>query len=387
MAKLGLCACYSNHNFGSMLQALATCEALEDLGCEYELVRYKRSLSISRLSQLALKVFTLDAWIGLVRDIKWKFYLRGHVQEQARHLARSNAFDQYCHDRFKSTGPVFEGFEALKLGSNRYSAVMVGSDQLWLPSGYSSKYYTLEFAAEGVRRISYATSFGISSMPKSSFSAARDFLTKIDYLSVRESSGVRIVKDVTSGKVDAKLVVDPTLLFDSAGWDKIIPQKRLVEDEYIFCYFLGTNPSSRELLSKLKAATGLKVVMLRDWHYHLAIDEQLDDGDFFTANPDDFVNLIRHATYVLTDSFHGTVFSLINHKHFGTFYRDANGANSRNTRIDSLFEQLGTSSRLMTNADLDTFLNFKVDYSKVDSVLDSWRSDSRAFLKGAIDGI
>lgn len=387
MGKLGLCACYDNHNYGSMLQALATCKALDRLGVDYELVRYRRKLTAARVAQLIAKAFTLDAWAGLITDMKWKLYLKQNQGESRRQRARSDAFQAYCNERFGKLGPVFDGYKSLCDGSDRYSAVMVGSDQLWLPSGFTSKYYTLEFAVEGVRRISYATSFGISEMPTSSVSAARKFLSEIDYLSVREKSGVDIVDEVTNGTVGAHLVVDPTLLFNREGWKEIIPDRRLVKEPYIFCYFLGINPNSRKMAKELKDKTGLPVVMLRNWRYHLIEDEVLDDSDSFTMNPDDFVNLIRHADYVLTDSFHGTVFSLLNHKHFGTFYRDASGANSRNTRIDSLFDQLNVKSRLMNDRALSDYMKMDVDYDRVDVILEEWRRDSLSFLEEAVNGI
>ena len=78
MPKLGLCACYSNHNFGSMLQALATCKAIDALEVEYELIRYKKKISPLRVVQIARKVITADAWLGLTAELKWRAYLSKH---------------------------------------------------------------------------------------------------------------------------------------------------------------------------------------------------------------------------------------------------------------------------------------------------------------------
>ncbi len=387
MPKLGLCACYSNHNFGSMLQALATCKAIDALEVEYELIRYKKKISPLRVVQIARKVITADAWLGLTAELKWRAYLSKHSAQKAKQELRSESFGEYCDRRFTKLSPVYEGYSALQDGSKKYDAVLVGSDQLWLPSGYSSGFYTLEFASEGVRRISYATSFGISSMPKSSAARAARFISKIDYLSVREKSGIEIVASVTGGDVKPKLVVDPTLLFDQAGWLNIVPEKRIVEGDYILCYFLGINPESRRMAAELKKRTGLPVVMLKDWRYHLDEDDLINDFDFYSANPDDFINLIRHANYVLTDSFHGTVFSLIHHKKFATFYRDIDGGNSINTRIDSLFSQLDLRCCLMDHADPGRLESLVVDFATVDESLDNWRCDSWNFLKEAVDGL
>ena len=99
-------------------------------------------------------------------------------------------------------------------------------------------------------------------MPKSSAARAARFISKIDYLSVREKSGIEIVASVTGGDVKPKLVVDPTLLFDQAGWLNIIPEKRIVEGDYILCYFLGINPESRRMAAELKKRTGLPLSLI-----------------------------------------------------------------------------------------------------------------------------
>ena len=83
MPKLGLCACYSNHNFGSMLQALATCKAIDALEVEYELIRYKKKISPLRVVQIARKVITADAWLGLTAELKWRAYLSKHSAQKA----------------------------------------------------------------------------------------------------------------------------------------------------------------------------------------------------------------------------------------------------------------------------------------------------------------
>ncbi|WP_165171836.1 polysaccharide pyruvyl transferase family protein [Adlercreutzia sp. ZJ242] len=387
MPKVGLCACYGNHNYGSMLQALATCEALKSLSIDYELIRYEKDHSASRFLQLLKKTTSMDAWSGLMADARWRLYLSRHPEEAARQSRRAASFDDYGKRRFTELSPVFCGYEELIRGSSRYSAVMVGSDQLWLPSGYSSGYYTLEFALPGIKRISYATSFGISAMPKASFGRAKKFLSSIDHLSVREASGADIVHEVTQGSKEAQWVLDPTMLFDADAWHDIVPDNRIVSEEYILCYFLGTNQHARRMCKALKEETGLSVVMLRDWRYRLEDDEKIDDYDMFSADPDDFVNLIRHARFVLTDSFHGTALSVLHRKHFATFYRDKAGANSRNTRIDSLFSKLSINGCLMQEEDLGHFLGLDLDYSSIDNRLAKWRNESMGFLEDALHGL
>lgn len=385
MAKIGLCACYNNHNFGSVLQAQATCEALEVLGADYEIIRYQKKLSASRVIQLASKAFARDAWVGLRADLLWKRYLRHHAEIANRIAQRDACFERYVNEVFTQLSPWASGYKDLCDFSRRYKAVMVGSDQLWLPSGFSSRFYTLEFCAPGVKRLSYATSFGVERLSNRDIKRAGAFLKNIDCIGVREESGASLVRKAIEGN-RVEVVVDPTLLFDEAGWRRICGLGQSLEEPYILCYFLGVSHSAREAALRLKKLTGYPVVMLRDWGYHLQIDDELADLSPYDVDPADFVKLISNARYVLTDSFHGTVFSLIHHKQFASFYRDKDGANSRNTRLDSLFSQLGTGSDRLQMKDIESIFE-DIDYSKIDSNLSELRERSWDFLERAVNGL
>ena len=269
-------------------------------------------------------------------------------------------------------------------GSKCYDAVQVGSDQLWLPMGLATNYYNLQFAAPGVRRVSYSTSFGVSSIPWYQRSRTADFLRKIDYLSVREQSGAEIVRDVAG--LDAKVVVDPTLLLTAEEWAEAIPVKRMQDERYIFCYFLGPNPLCRAEARALSEKTGLPIVVLRHLDEIIPSDEDFGDYAPYDVDPAGFVNLIRGAEYVFTDSFHGSVFSTIHHKDFATFYRFRQGSKqSRNSRIDNLFSHLGLEGRLVTESGgAAVVLGDMPDYGKVDERLAAWREDSWDFLRRAL---
>lgn len=385
MAKLGLCACYSNHNFGSVLQAQATCAALDRIGVEYEIIRYRKKLSLARFVQLAGKVFTRDAWLGLRSDLAWKGYLKQHAGLSAKIAQRDAKFDTYIDGVFAHLSPWIEGYGPLRDFSRKYDAVLVGSDQLWLPSGFSSRFYTLEFAPSEARRISYATSFGVSRLSHRAMRRARVFLKDIDYIGVREESGASLVGRALGGN-KAAVVVDPTMLFNEDEWRSMCAGGLSLEMPYILCYFLGTNREAREAAKRLKELTGCAVVMFRDWGYHISLDDEIADHSLYAVDPSDFVHLIRNAQYVITDSFHGTVFSLIHHKKFASFYRDAEGANSRNTRLDGLFSQLGAGSDRLQMEDI-ACITEDIDYATIDSNLIAWRERSWSFLESATHGL
>ena len=142
----------------------------------------------------------------------------------------------------------------------------------------------------------------------------------------------------------------------------------------------------REEANELSRATGLPIIVLKHLDEIVPEDESFGDYSPYDVDPAGFVNLIRNAKYVLTDSFHGTVFSIINRKQFVSFYRfEQNDTHSRNSRIDNLLSHLDLLDRIVVNlgntVDIASTL---IDYSAVHHQLDLWREDSWSFLREAL---
>ena len=246
---------------------------------------------------------------------------------------REKKFEEF-RNKFRLTKP-FTTYEEIAQQCEKYSDVLVGSDQLWLPVNVVSDYYTLNWVPNNINKVSYATSFGISSIPKKYYDKYRKFLSRIDFISVREKNACELVTDI-SGK-DAELVCDPTLLLNKKEWLEIQEEKPIVKGNYILCYFLGKNIEHRKFAEKLKERTGYKIVSINHCDEYVKYSDKFADEIPYNIGPGEFINLIRNAKYVCTDSFHGTVFSLINKVNFFTFERFA-GKNikmSTNSRIYS----------------------------------------------------
>lgn len=163
---------------------------------------------------------------------------------------------------------------------------------------------------------------------------------------------------------------------------KEIPNKRIVKDDYIFCYFLGNNPEQRTEVGKLAKLTGLKIVMLRHLGEYIADDERFGDYAPYDIGPGEFVNLIRYADYVCTDSFHGSVFSVIYQKQFISFNRYKDGVNSRNSRLDTLFTNTGINRRYQGNI-IEEIMK-PIDYDEVEIRLSQCRRNAERYLKEAL---
>ena len=266
-----------------------------------------------------------------------------------------------------------------------YTDVLVGSDQLWLPVNIVADYYTLNFVPENVNKISFATSFGVSEIPEKYKEQYRTFLKRIENLSVREDKGVKLVKELTGR--EATLVCDPTLLFDKEEWMEIQKEEPIIKEKYIFCYFLGKTIEYRKFAERLKEKTGYKIVSLNHLDEYVKYSDKFADEAPFDIGPSEFLNLIRNAEFVCTDSFHGTVFSLINHKKFFVFRRYPNQSKvSTNSRLDSLLKIVNLSDRMLEGEEsVEKLIEKEIDYEVVDEKLQEFREKSKEFLRGAID--
>ena len=224
---------------------------------------------------------------------------------------------------------------------------------------------------------------GLGQIPWYQKKRTADFLKRLDYISMRENRGSEIVKELTG--LDAPVILDPVFNFDKEQWEKLIPIKKEMDEPYIFAYFLGANPEYRKQVRKLAESTGLKIVALRHMDQYVEDDESFGDYAPYDVAPDRFLNLLRGAEYVCTDSFHGTCFSIINEKKFMIFNRYANtSATSKNSRIDSLCQNLGVSDRRFSG-DISTIQKI-IDYEKVYCKLAKLKQKTDQYINAAFMG-
>ena len=385
MKKLGLCVRYDCNNYGSMLQILATQKAIERMGWDYEIIRYDKK-TISFLIRNSLRVFNPYFMHGKIMALSKAKAMKAHPDIKLKNVERLKLFGAYRKEYIGPYSPVYKGYNNLKKGAENYDAVMVGSDQLWTPAGIQSKDYNLLFVPENVRKMSLATSFGITEVPKNQVKMTTQYLQRIEFLSVRETTGAEIVRKLTGR--EAIVAVDPTLMFSGEEWISIFPEKQVMKKPYIFAYFLGTTPEHRKAVTQLSKETGLEVVTCPHMDEFVEEDLYFGDEQKFDIDPVDFLNLIRGAEYICTDSFHGTVFSVLNHKKFLTFNRYSDALRkSKNSRIDSLFELLGLQDRhcVADYGTLKTLIDADIDYKAVDQALAKLREESFDFLRCALN--
>lgn len=388
MKKTAIVSCYFQHNYGSMLQAYATQMALDKLDCENETIDIAglnheiKKAKILYFAKASLTSDILISKLGMAKNVLIKRFSKNDYARLSK--IRSDKFDAFSKKYFRLS-PRYNSKEELgKKCDENYSAVLVGSDQLWLPGNIAADYYTLNFVPTTVNSIAYATSFGQSSLPKDSARKATIFLKKIKHIGVREESGQKLVKKLADRNVP--VVCDPTLLFTGDEWLEIQKKEPIIEGKYILCYFLGNNPPHREFAKKLKKETGCKIIALTHLDEFVKSDEGYADETPYNIDPADFLNLIRNAEYVCTDSFHCSVFSILYKKEFYTFRRyNRNTRQSTNSRLDTLFKITGIEGRLLTGDEkIEDCLNIKTDFDAAHKKLAGVRQQSYEYLKAAL---
>ena len=383
--KVALAINYDYHDYGGMLQAFATQRFLEKQGIESDAINFdnvKGDISRRKWKYFLSNIMDISIVKEKSRLIEKKIMQKTNARLKAQMAERDNAFDKFCTSHFKVSRPFDSWDDMAKASQMEYDAVIVGSDQLWLPSNVMADYYTLNWVPGNVKKIAYATSFGIGNIPQKYKEMYRQYLTRIDYLSARETSGQEIISELTDRSVP--LVNDPALLLDANGWDEVIKDKPIINDKYIFCYFMGDNPEQREFVKRLAKEKGLKIVALLHLDQFIETDEHYADYNPWNISPDDFVNLVKYAEYVCTDSFHGTVFSIIYSRNFFTFKRFNKKASlSTNTRITSLLTRVGLMDRLVEN--LDKRPDNINDWIKIQECVSDFRNASGSWLIESIN--
>lgn len=385
--KIALVTCYFQPNYGSQLQAYATQKFFDDIHVPNETIiidGLKGEINKAKYKYFLSKIFDANTIKDKWATVKKVIAKKGNPT-YAVHLAeRYHMFDDFAQHEFHLS-ERYSSFAELSHAANGYDMFVVGSDQLWLPSNIAANYYTLNFVPTNVPKMALATSFGISQLPKAQAKIAQQFLPRIEYCSVREVSGQKLIKNLTGR--DVPVVCDPTILFTAEEWGHGVSKERFVKDKYLLCYFLGNNPIQREFVKKIKALTGYKIVQLQHCDEFIASDESFPDEAPYNVGAKEFIRLIRDAEYVFTDSFHCSVFSMLHAKKFFTFRRYNNDSIvSTNGRIYSLLSLVGEENRLLKgDENPQDILAMDIDYNKVHEKLAELRQFTKNFVFEALD--
>lgn len=383
---IALVTCYFQPNYGSQLQAFATQMAFDKLGLENETIcidGLKHKINRAKYKYFLSRLFVPQTVKDKFRTIQMIWNRKTNKEYDANISIRWGMFADFSDKMFHISKKYNSKSEIIE-DAYSYSAFVVGSDQLWLPSNIAADYYTLNWVPDNICKLSLATSFGVSHLPHKQARMAAKFLNRIDYVSVREESGKKLVKEIANR--DVPVVCDPTLMFTARDWNKITSKERFYSEKYIFCYFLGNNPEQRTFVKKIARKVGCKIVDMQHCEEFIKSDVGFADYSPYNVGPKEFVQLIRDAEYVFTDSFHCCVFSILYSKKFFVFRRFNNeGLASTNSRIYSLMSLAHIENRLLrATENVDECIDMDIDYTQVHSYIDNLRQFTWNWLTDAL---
>ena len=384
--RVGIVSCYFKNNYGSMLQAYATKKILDNNNILNETINIddNKDFSKGKREYYISQIFNFNFIKSKLGMIKMKLDTKINKELGKNVLIRNKKYKEFRKE-FNLSRSSNTYSELTELVKERYSDIVLGSDQLWLPVNVVADYYTLNWVPNEINKISYSTSFGVSNIPAKYHELYKKYLKRINHLSVREDTGKNLIKEIAN--LDAKLVCDPTILLTKEEWDEVATRDRIIKDDYILCYFLGKNIEHRKFAERLREKTGYKIVSLNHADEYVKYSDTFCDIAPYNVGPREWINLVKNAEYICTDSFHGTVFSLLYNKTFFNFRRySSKSKSSTNSRLDSLLKIVGISNERILSGleDIDRVLNYKIDFDKVNQNLNEYRNESKKWLLNSI---
>lgn len=366
--KVAIITILDNTNYGTYLQALATGMTIQNLGYEVEIIRYTRPCMTPKGKSKAI--------------FEDRGFLRWFYRCVLKSSKKTYELRNKDYNFLKSYLPItkeYVGFEELQSNPPIADIYLTGSDQVWnsfYNRGIDKSYY-LGFAPKGAKRVSYAASIGMPEFPKHEIAETKSLLSKYERITVREIAAKEILSQIG---ISSEVVLDPTLLLGKSEWEAIANRFPFEEKEpYLLTYSVeyGNEDSYiKHYAQQIAAKQGLKI-------YHITYGgcpyDNYFDKVFSYATPDQFLNLMLHASFVVVSSFHGTAFSINFSKPFITV-----SPKKFNSRIMSLLEITGLKSRMVTddNRNIDDFS--EIDYAAVNKKLGVERRKSIELLKNML---
>lgn len=366
-------------SYGSPLQTLATQVAFRKYGMQLELFCYEPSGKDNFKRRLAKSIRHPNVIIEKAKEYWCILFHNEYLDIKKK---RNDEFSNFIHRNIVHT-EVMNTTEQRDRKIHEYKIVLSGSDQTWNPINFGEKFFTCEFVPDSIKLVSYASSFGTERIPHRQVEGTKQYLKRFSNISCRETSGREIIKELT-GQV-YPIVLDPTLLLQSDEWNRYVSNFKLVEEKYIFTYFLSAQKEFRKRVIDMKKKTNFQVVTVPHVLQYVQGDVDYSDILMNGCSPDKWIALIRDAEYICTDSYHGMIFSIIFKKQFIVMKRFKDGSSvSANTRIYEVLNKLGLENRLWSGGDIYAQMKQKIDYDLVEEKLNKYRESSYKYIESIL---
>lgn len=355
--KIGIYTIHACNNFGAVLQAYATAIYLRNQGYDPELVdimskeQEKRCRYIGKWTSLKGIVSNILSVLNPKVRAKYRNFI-----DFRKRLPLSRRY--YSNSEYMSNPQT-------------YDLHLVGSDQVWnVERGLGDCFFFLPFLSNDARKASFASSFGNIQAAQKYKSEIKKMLSQFSMISVREDDACEFLTN--DCRLEAASVLDPTFLLSSREWDNISGSEPIIKGQYILYYGFDRSRECGDILKEVKKLTGLPIIGISvgtttPYHFDLFYQE---------AGPNEFLNLIKNASLVLTSSFHGMALSLNFRKQFIVIKYG-----TRMSRMESLLSQFGLIDRIITNkSELKLKINRPIEYEYHNNMIDAKIRNSRELI-------
>lgn len=358
-------------NYGSAMQSFALWRAIADLGHDVEIIDF-----IPEGQEDLYRVYSkIDSPRAILRNAR-------ALPFASRLAARRDSFTVFLKEKTKLSSQSCIGRIDDELLAS-FDVVVAGSDQIWNPNAHDFSLEYLLPRGDSFRRVAYAPSLNGASL--ASVEGADDCLRRFDFLSAREASGVREIEYVVGDDRPVETVLDPTLLLDADAF-RTVESASDVPESFIFLYSVTYRRAVIDYAISLSAKTGYPVIAMftTDRTYEAMRVTKGKVSFFDYASPGDFIRLIDKASYVVTNSFHGTVFSVLFGKPFAVVRSMMNGALFHDHRVDNFLEQVKLQDCVVEEGAFPDALPLDYDRAAVSGRLVSLRKGSLDYLREAL---
>lgn len=373
MKTIGIITYHHYYNYGTMLQAFALQEKVEQLGYQAELIDFKQDNSLSRYEMLKLRIKRMPVYI------KERKKYRALADSREKIKEKNELFEQFYKTYLHVGKKKYTTTQQLMENPPVYDGYVVGSDQTWNPFvANSPEAFFLPFVENKSKKGSYGPSLAVKSLSDEKEKEYRKKLSNFSFLSCREQDGAQLLSRITQKEV--KCVLDPTLLLSAKEWGKYC-EFEIPKEPYILVYFLGEKSEHRRAVEKIQKLTNWKIISLP------AAYLEMENNDYkkVWGGPKEFLSLIRGAALICTDSFHGTMFSINFQRNFFSFCKSSDSEeSSENSRLYSALNIFGLSNRIIHNMDNLTAEDISIDYKNVIPILEEQRRDSIEYLENML---
>ncbi|WP_043931163.1 polysaccharide pyruvyl transferase family protein [Bacillus sp. EB01] len=350
--KIGTLTYHQANNYGAVLQAYALQKYLAKQGFQTEIINYRPK------SHLVSQNFKKENVVRkkIKKILNFKTFINNRI--------KSKRFTSFRKSYFNISNTIFIGDEQILKSKPKYDAYIVGSDQVWNTEiSNKSKAYFFHFVSEG-KKISYAASLGKQEPNELERQYFTSFLPYFDAISVRERSLKDHLKE--NFNINAEHVLDPVFLLDKEEWFKIARKTNLPQN-FVLCYMMEYSEDLIEHTKQIALEKKCTAIFISPSH------QNFNGKKIESFGPAEFIYALARASYICTNSFHGTAFSLIFQKDFSIVKHS-----KLNSRISSLIESVGLGSRFL---DSKHFSNEEINYPLVQKRLFDQVNESKSFLK------